>query len=92
MCHCLLPPVSLWSLAPRSLLDGKDRGRKTVEVIQLVKLLPFESLGALLFYFILTKDNFLTEGAFRIKTGVILPPFPQPVTRIKETILKYCQF
>lgn len=92
MCHCLLPPVSLWSLAPRSLLDGKDRGRKTVKVIQLVKLLPFESLGALLFYFILTNYNFLTEGAFRIKTSMVLPPFPQPTTRIKETILKYCQF
>lgn len=77
MCHCLLPPVSLWSLAPRSLLDGKDRGRKTVEVIQLVKLPSFESSGALLFYLILTKDNhFLTERAFSIKTGVISPPFP----------------
>lgn len=61
--------------------------------MQLVKLLPFESLGALLFYFILTKDNhFLTEGAFSIKTGVIPPPFPQPAAGIKETILKYCQF
>lgn len=24
MCHCLLPPVSPWSLPPMSLLDEKD--------------------------------------------------------------------